>query len=173
MPPIAQTNRQTDILQTDGHSNSMTELAQWDQFSENHLSMQLLSRLQGVWWFPRNTGEGPKRQTGPLTDIPTYRINQSIDKKKLNVRRKKNIFSLWSWWGILQIIMFVSFFPWIPSTENSTSLFLMDTVLVVKWTQALCVLACIYIYLQKDRYYVQHFIDRWIQPIFQEENSIW
>ena len=34
--PMTQTNRQTEP-QTDGHGDSMTESAQWGQFSENTL----------------------------------------------------------------------------------------------------------------------------------------
>ena len=78
---------------------------------------------------------------------------------------------------------FFLLFPWILSNETSTSLFAMDSVLralcvrwrdpiCVKLTQALRVPTCISIEFQKDQYYIQHFIDRWIQPIFQKEFSV-
>ena len=40
MYPMAQTNRQTN-RQTDGHGDSLTELAQWGRFSENYENVKL------------------------------------------------------------------------------------------------------------------------------------
>ena len=41
------TNRQTDKQKTDGHCDSMTESAQWGQFSENILCLR--EHLNGIW----------------------------------------------------------------------------------------------------------------------------